>query len=201
MATTYVERREKPAVAVPGIEAIERPRGERPVMGARIWGGLRLALGWVFLWAFADKLLGLGFATGRAEDGTIQLFGPDAWINGGSPTAGFLEFATKGPFAAFFQGLAGAAWVDWVFMLSLLAIGVALILGVATRLAAIGGVIWMGLMYAASAIWPENNPFVDDHVVYAIVLGGIAYVGAGRYLGLGRWWEQTALVKRFPVLK
>lgn len=34
-----------------------------------------------------------------------------------------------------------------------------------------------------------------------IFLGGIAYVGAGRYLGLGRWWESTALVSRFPVLK
>lgn len=174
---------------------------EPEVKGGRFWGALRMALGGVFFWAFLDKLFGLGFATGRLEDGSIQFFGPDAWINGGSPTAGYLEFGTKGPFAGFFQGLAGAAWVDWAFMLSLAAIGFGLIFGIGTRLAAIGGIIWLALMYISGYIWPENNPFIDQHVVYAIALAGIAYVGAGRYLGFGRWWESTALVKRFPVLK
>ena len=49
---------------------------------------LRLAVGSVFLWAFADKLLALGFATGREDDGTVDVLGPAAWINGGSPTRG-----------------------------------------------------------------------------------------------------------------
>jgi hypothetical protein len=31
----------------------------------------------------------------------------------------------------------------------------------------------MALFYTASAIWPEHNPFLDDHVVYAIALAGI----------------------------
>jgi thiosulfate dehydrogenase [quinone] large subunit len=86
-------------------------------------------------------------------------------------------------------------------MVSMVAIGLALILGIGTRLAAIGGILWMAIFYTASAVWPEHNPFLDDHVIYAIVLGGIAYVGAGRYLGFGGWWEKTALVRRFPVLK
>jgi thiosulfate dehydrogenase [quinone] large subunit len=42
---------------------------------------------------------------------------------------------------------------------------------------------------------------MDEHIVYAIALIGVAYVGAGRYLGFGKWWESTALVRRFPVLK
>ena len=183
---------------------VEMPEIEKiPVKGGKVWGVLRLAMGWVFLWPFLDKAFSLGFATGRAENGSIQFFGPDAWINGGSPTAGFLEFGvhTKGFFASFFAGLAGQAWVDWVFMLSIAAIGLALILGIGTRLAAIAGVAWMAVLYLASAVWPEHNPFLDDHVIYAIVLGGIAYVGAGRYLGFGGWWEKTALVRRFPVLK
>ena len=70
-------------------------------------------------------------------------------------------------------------------MISMAGIGILLILGVMTRLAAIAGIVWMVLFYTASAIWPENNPFLDDHIVYVIVLAGIAYVGAGRYLGLG----------------
>jgi len=32
------------------------------------------------------------------------------------------------------------------------------------------------------------------------VLLGLALVGAGNTLGLGRWWTQTTLVRRFPWL-
>lgn len=178
------------------------PEAEVPVKGTRIWAILRISFGWVFLWAFLDKLLALGFSTGRNEEtGVIDFFGEAAWINGASPTEGFLAFGTKGPFADFFQGLAGSAWVDWVYMLSMAAIGLALILGIGMRLAAIGAIIWLGLFYVAGSIWPENNPFMDDHVIYAIALAGLAYIGAGRTWGLGRWWESTALVKKFPVLK
>ena len=59
----------------------------------------------------------------------------------------------------------------------------------------------MVLFYTASALSPENNPFLDDHVVYAIVLVGIAVVGAGRYLGLGRSWEQLGFVQKYPILR
>ena len=37
---------------------------------------------------------------------------------------------------------------------------------------------------------------MDDHVIYALVLVGLALVGAGNTLGLGRWWSQTGLVQR-----
>ena len=68
------------------------------------------------------------------------------------------------------------------------------------RLAALAGIAWMVLFYTAAAIWPEHNPFLDDHVIEAIVLAGIAYVSAGRYLGLGRRWESTRLVRRHRIL-
>ena len=51
--------------------------------------GIRLALGWIFLWAFLDKAFGLGHDTTAAK----------SWVNGGSPTKGFLGSATTGPFA------------------------------------------------------------------------------------------------------
>ena len=54
-------------------------------------------LGWVFLWAFLDKTFGLGFGTGLdAETGVVDRFGDAAWINGGSPTLGFLNFGATG---------------------------------------------------------------------------------------------------------
>jgi thiosulfate dehydrogenase [quinone] large subunit len=37
--------------------------------------------------------------------------------------------------------------------------------------------------------------------VYAIALAGIAAVGAGRYLGLGRWWQRASLAGRHPMLR
>lgn len=155
-----------------------------------VWAIARLSLGWVFLWAFVDKLFGLGFATERA----------DAWLNGGSPTFGFLTFGTNGPLAGIFQSFAGAAWADWLFMIALLGIGLALLLGVGMRIAAGAGALLLILMYAAAPIL-ENNPFMDDHLVYAIVLVGLAMADAGRTWGLGARWDDIRLVQRFPILR
>lgn len=166
----------------------------------KVWAVTRISLGWVFLWAFLDKTFALGFATGRAEDGSIDFMGDAAWISGGSPTNGFLSFGTKGPFAEFFQSFAGAAWADWLFMLGLLGIGVALILGIGMRIGAVAGAVMLVLMWMASAIWPDNNPFMDDHLIYAMVLIGLAMADAGKTWGLGRWWQQTELVEKYPIL-
>jgi thiosulfate dehydrogenase [quinone] large subunit len=181
----------------------ERADEARP-REAIFWGLLRLAMGWTFFWAFLDKLLALGFATGRdPETGVVDRYGPAAWVEGGSPTEGFLSFGlhTKEPFLGFYSDLAGQGWVDWVYMISMAAIGIALLLGIFTTLAALGGAIWMVMFYTAAAIWPENNPFLDEHVIEFIVLLALAYVGAGRYLGLGRWWERRPLVRRFRLLR
>lgn len=149
-----------------------------------VWAITRLSLGWVFLWAFLDKTFGLGHETASA----------DAWTSGGNPTEGFLSGAV-GPFAGIFQDIAGAGWVNWLFMVGLLAIGAALLLGIFMRLACAAGALMVMLMWAA-ALPPENNLFMDDHVIYALVLIGLALVGAGNTLGLGSWWAQTDLVER-----
>lgn len=155
-----------------------------------IWGILRLSMGWIFFWPFLDKLFGLGFATGADK----------AWILGNSPTSGFLQFATRGPFAEFYQGLAGNPMVDWLFMLGLAAIGIALLLGIGVRIAGYSGVAMMTLMYTASAIWPEYNPFLDEHIIYGIILIGLTLVPSGNWLGLGKWWRETSLVRKFSFL-
>jgi thiosulfate dehydrogenase [quinone] large subunit len=166
-----------------------------------IWAVLRIALGWVFLWAFLDKLLALGFATGRLEDGGIDFFGNGAAaLNGGSPTSGFLTYASRGPLGGFYRSLASSGWVDWLFMAGLLGIGVALILGVGLRVAAVTGSVLMLMMWSA-ALWPENNPVVDDHIIYALVLVVLAAVRAGDTWGFGRAWGRTRLVRRFPALQ
>lgn len=129
----------------------------------RIMSLIRLALGFTFLWAFLDKLFGLGFATPATN----------AWIAGGSPTTGFLTFAVKGPFAGLFTALAGMAWVDWAFMAGLLFVGVTLIINRWVTWGAVIGIGMLLLMYLA-LLFPENNPIIDDHIIYALVLGYIA---------------------------
>jgi thiosulfate dehydrogenase (quinone) large subunit len=151
---------------------------------------LRLSLGWIFLWAFLDKLFGLGHETKTAQ----------AWIHGGSPTNGFLKMGAQGPFADFYHGIAGATWANWLFMLGLAGIGTALILGIAMRIAAASGALLLVLMWTA-VLPPENNPFMDDHIVYALVLVLLALLGAGRFLGLGGAWERLPIVQRYPFLK
>lgn len=143
------------------------------------WALTRIALGWVFFWSFLDKLLGLGFAT--AAEG--------AWIRGGSPTAGFLRFGTAGPLADLYAGLADSAVVEALFMFGLLGLGVALLLGIAMRMAAYGGSLLMLLMWSAH-LPPQNNPVVDQHIVYLLTLWGLMASRAGRTWGLGRRWEK-----------
>jgi thiosulfate dehydrogenase [quinone] large subunit len=163
-------------------------------------GALRLVVGWTFLWAFFDKLFALGFSTGRDETGAVDRFGDAAWINGGSPTEGFLAFGADGPFEGFYHAIAGATLTNWAFMLGLLAIGVSMSLGVFRRLGTLGGVV-MYLMMWTVALPPENNPIIDDHVLGAAAVLVLGVLGAGRYLGLGCWWERQAIVQQYRILR
>ncbi|MYS84031.1 DoxX family membrane protein [Embleya scabrispora] len=157
--------------------------------------GLRVLLGFVFLWAFLDKTFGLGYATASGK----------GWVDGGSPTKGFLSHVDVGPMAGTLRGWAGEPWADWLFMLGLLGVGVALILGIGLRLAALSGTAMMALMWIAE--WPpakhldsgkpssSTNPFADYHVMYAISLIALAAVAVGSRLGLGALWARLPIVR------
>jgi thiosulfate dehydrogenase [quinone] large subunit len=197
MSTTAKTTRQTPRQVAP----VEGPDVRTYPAFRYVAAATRLALGWIFLWAFLDKLLALGFATGRdAETGVVDRFGPAAWINDGSPTLGFLKFGTKGPLADFYQGFAGATWANWLFMAGLAGIGLALILGIGMRIATGSGVLMLVMMWSA-ALWPDNNPFMDDHLIYALVLVMLLLAEAGKTFGLGQAWERLQLVQRFPILK
>jgi len=162
---------------------------------------VRIVTGFVFLWAFLDKTFGLGYATP----------GERAWVNGGSPTKGFLGGIDHGPFAAMFRGWAGAGWADWLFMLGLAGVGIAVVLGIGLRIAAVSGTLLMLFMWTAE--WPmarftdageptmSTNPIIDYHIIYALVLIGLAIVAAGNTWGLGRAWANLDLVRNNPWLR
>ena len=162
---------------------------------------LRFGFGLTFLWAFFDKLFALGWHTGVNQQGVLDRFGPAAWINGGSPTTGFLKNVSPDNwFHGFFTGMAGSAWADWLFMIGLLGIGLALTLGIGMRIAAGAGILLYALMWAAS--FPlDTNPVIDDHVIGAISLVVLAAVLAGDTWGFGKVWARTGLVRKYPVLR
>jgi thiosulfate dehydrogenase [quinone] large subunit len=187
-----------PAVDVPVEQEVVTHGVARRALAA-----LRIGFGVTFLWAFLDKLLALGFGTGRnPETGAVDRFGPDAWINGGSPTFGFLNFGVPAdnPFREFFNSLAGNVWIDWLFMSALLGIGLALTLGVGMRLAAASGVALYLMMWVAS-LPLENNPVVDDHLLGALTLVVLATTLAGDTWGLGKAWARSQLVRHYKVLR
>lgn len=107
---------------------------------------VRIGTGFMFLWAFLDKTFGLGYSTPPAK----------AWIHGGSPTRGFLGSVAVGPFQSTFHSMAGTAWADWLFMLALLGVGAALILGIGLRAAAVAGIALVAMMWLA--VYPPAHP-------------------------------------------
>jgi thiosulfate dehydrogenase [quinone] large subunit len=182
--------------AVSPLERVEAPGHMLTAAAARGLAVLRYATGFVFLWAFLDKLFGLGYSTPSAR----------AWINGGSPTKGFLSSVDVGPLQGFFHTIAGTWYANWFFMLGLLGIGIALIAGVGTRIAAGSGALMMAFMWlaefplaqhtATGAPSGSSNPLVDYHVAYAIAMIVIALTYAGQTWGLGRRWARLPFVQR-----
>jgi thiosulfate dehydrogenase (quinone) large subunit len=182
------------------LEKVEAPGSMLTTTAAKALAVLRISTGFVFLWAFLDKTFGFGYATPSAR----------AWINGGSPTKGFLANVEVGPFDSFFHNIAGSAVADWLFMLGLLGIGLAFILGIGMRIAAAAGALMMALMWIAE--WPldtttsagkpsgSNNPITDYHFIYAVTGIVLALTYAGHTWGLGKWWTSLPVVQKNPWL-
>ena len=181
---------------VHALEHAEAPGSMITNTAAKSMAVLRIATGFVFLWAFLDKTFGLGYSTSSAK----------AWIHGGSPTKGFLSSIDVGPFQSAYHSMAGTWWADWLFMLGMLTVGVALIAGIALRLAAGAGVLIMAMMWlgeyplaqhtSAGAPSASTNPLTDYHFIYAVVLVVLAAAYAGHRWGLGRAWARLPFVQR-----
>jgi len=142
---------------------------------------LRLIMGWTFLYAGLEKVLGPSWS---AE--------------------GFLLHAIPegNPFVGLWQAMAA----DWLWLVDPLnqwgqvLVGLALVLGVAVRWSALWGAVMMAFYWLAS--FPlEHALLIDDHVVYALLLFGLGAFGAGRVLGLDRRLEETDLVQNNPSLR
>ncbi|MEO3755347.1 hypothetical protein [Streptomyces sp. B6B3] len=179
----------------------DRTRSGLSQTAARALAVLRIITGSIFLWAFLDKTFGLGYAT-DAEN---------AWVEGHSPAEGYLASVATGPLESTFHDWAGQTWVDWVYMLGMLGLGLSLVTGVALRVAALGGTLMMLFLWAGEFPPAQHlsdgspsmstNPLVDQHIVYAGAMIALAVCSAGRVWGLGRVWERLPLVSRHTWLR
>jgi thiosulfate dehydrogenase [quinone] large subunit len=185
-----VDVRERTAPA----QATNIPSGVPSLVALRTLAVLRLATGFIFLWAFLDKTFGLGFSTPTER----------AWIHGGTPAQGFLNSpAITGPFKDFFVGIASPL-VDVLFMLGMLGVGVAVMLGIGVRISAVAGSLIMVFMYLAEWVFTplteSTNPLVDYHIIYALALIVVAMFAGGDTWGFGRIWKSLPIVQKYRWL-
>jgi thiosulfate dehydrogenase (quinone) large subunit len=156
---------------------------------------LRAGLGLGFLFAGLDKFF--------------------MWASGAPFTAaGYLKFATTGawlgsdakaivnPTHDFWVTLAGNASLIHVFdtlvVFGECAIGIALILGLATRFAAVMGALLMALLFVSN--WSfANGPF-NEQFMYGLAAVAIAITGAGAY-ALDTVVAKLAVIQKIPVVK
>ncbi len=157
---------------------------------------LRIALGAGFLYAGLDKVVHFG---------------------GGDPfsAAGFLKFATNGtlpgsaenaivnPTHAFWASLAGDPTlipvINTLVVFGEIAIGLALILGIATRFAGLMGALMMTLFWIASFDFAHG--LVNEQFLYGILSAFVAYTAAGEAYGIDAFIDKASIVTEHPRLR
>ncbi|MGO1284402.1 MAG: hypothetical protein ACTHY6_01880 [Corynebacterium variabile] len=176
---------------VPAAAARTATGAEKKGWGYTVLGVARLMVGFTFLWAFLDKTFGFGFSTPTES----------SWLNGGSPTSGFLggSIASGNPFASIWEFfLSINPLTDALFMLGLLGVGAALMLGIGTRVAAASAAAMYTLMYLA-AFPIASNPLYDTHLLMAVAVIAMAGLAAGDHVGLGKQWNGLVKGNRFLI--
>lgn len=137
---------------------------------------LRLIMGWILFYAGVTKLLDPTWSSEYLLVETGSKSVPLAWL-----------------------------WPilveDWLWLVDPLnewgetLIGLCFILGALVRFAAAMGIIMMTLYYFAH-LPLEWGFIVDYHVVYIIIMFGLAAIGAGRVLGLDYYLEENVGIPR-----
>lgn len=149
----------------------------------------RFCFSFIFLWAFFDKVFGLGFATLPEK----------SWLAGVSPTEGFLKFGATGYLGKYFAGVAGSIFIDLLFMGGLLGLGLSMLLGIGTKIAKYSGALMMTLMYIS--LFPtKNNPAIDEHVIYAFIFWNAQCLGLFDKFTIKDISIVKKILAKFPIL-
>jgi thiosulfate dehydrogenase [quinone] large subunit len=143
--------------------------------------GMRIVMGWILF-----------------QGGIVKVLDP-SWT-----AAGFLAHAIPegNPFITMFGNMAGSPAIDFLVSWGLTLTGLGLILGALVRWNAFWGAFMMIMFWMASftgglaqGLPMEHGWFVDDHLVYAVLLFGLGAFGAGRIVGF------DAIIEKWEVVK
>lgn len=143
---------------------------------------LRLSIGWVFLWA------------------AIHHYGDDGYV------AGFLSHTKT--FHPLYGAIAESSFLPVISFLveyGHLLIGLSLISGLFVRASAPFAILLMLLYWTAHMDFPYidnvNNLLIDEHVVYAVLLGYLIVRRAGHVFGLDAWVGELPAVRHSGGLR
>jgi thiosulfate dehydrogenase [quinone] large subunit len=145
---------------------------------------LRLVTGYWFLNAGVSKY---AFVAGEP-------FSAAGWLMHGtaaSPIHGFFVFAAETPWLLGFTNLA--------IPIGQTLIGLGLIIGAFTRLAALWGSVLMVFFYLGNADWAHG--YVNGDLFGFLMFAVVGTLAAGRIMGLDRVLEATEFVRQRPALK
>ena len=148
---------------------------------------LRLTIGYAFLHAGYVKVIEAGWSA----NGYLA----NVAATNGNPLQGMFAWMAATPWFVEFVNVA----VPWGELL----IGLGIIFGALTRLAAFFGAFMMAMFYFGN--WDIAHGYVNGDLTYMIVFLAVAALGAGRIVGLDAYIERldlggTALIERYPVL-
>ncbi len=169
---------------------------------AKALAGLRVFLGIGFLYAGLSKFLMIG------ADGPFT-------------AGGFLKFGTAGTWPGVAEAAEGAApvivnpthdlWVavagnaaalsviDTMVVFGQIAIGTALILGIATRFSGIMGALMMAFLTIAA--WDFGHGIVNQTSLYAVVALVLAATHAGKVYGLDGVLDKVSLIREHGTVR
>lgn len=143
---------------------------------------LRLTMAWTFLYAASH-----------------QVFEP-----GWSATGFLAHTKTFHDFFVLFTGPVVGPIVSILVEYAHLLIGLSLLVGLLTRVSSIAAIALMMLYWMAHMDFPyisdTNNFIVDEHIVYALVLGLLIVKHAGHVWGLDGWVSHKSVVENNKLL-
>lgn len=130
-----------------------------------------------------DQSFGIAYVALRVLLGGMFLATGWAKISTDWSAATYLSTA-EGPFSEWFRSLAGSGMIDVMNEWGLFCLGIALVVGILVRPAAILGMLLMTLYYFAHFVANTKMGYIDQHVIYAATLALFAAGGAGHAFGL-----------------
>jgi thiosulfate dehydrogenase [quinone] large subunit len=157
---------------------------------------LRVFLGAGFLYAGLEKVFDFaGSGKPFTSAGFLQ-FGTNGTLPGSDPKA--IVNPTHDLWVSLATNAQLIGFIDGLVVVGELAIGAALILGLATRFAGVMGAILMGFITVAA--WSFAFGPVNETMLYAAVALYLAYAEAGLAYGLDAIIEKSEVVVHRPAL-